>query len=102
VKADASAREAGRARDKRDRDASPRRDGSAKRSTGRDVGARELDVQRAESRIAELESLLADPALYEGGAESARRAASLSTDLAAARAELDAAMERWLAVADGG
>ena len=101
-RAEASARDSGRARDKRDRDALPRADRAAKRSPRQDVGARELDVQRAESRIAELESLLADPALYEGGAESARRAASLSNDLAAARAELDAAMERWLAVAEGG
>src|SRR5207342_1442371 len=41
---------------------------SLRRTAERDAAAREKDVHRLEAKISELEALLADPALYGGGA----------------------------------
>jgi ATP-binding cassette, subfamily F, member 3 len=93
-----SSREAERRRGTRE----PRRDGKAVGRGQRDAEAREQEVQAAEARVAQLEAALADGTLYDGSAGGARRAGGLTTELAAARAALDAAMERWLASVDGG
>jgi len=55
----------------------------------------EQQAVRAESRVKELETALADSALYRGDAEGANRAAGLARDLAAARAVLDEALAAW-------
>ncbi|HSJ64199.1 MAG TPA: ABC-F family ATP-binding cassette domain-containing protein [Gemmatimonadaceae bacterium] len=98
------AREASSSRevDRRGGTRAPRRDGKAAARAKRDAEQREQDVQDAEARVAELEAALADGTLYDGSAEGARRAGGLTTQLAEARAALDAAMERWLASVDGG
>jgi ATP-binding cassette subfamily F protein 3 len=96
AKSDGTNRTAGRTRDKRDA-AARRGDDARTRAAKRDAEARERDVQAAEARVAELESALADAALYDGSADGARRAGTLNAELAAARAVLEQAMERWLA-----
>jgi hypothetical protein len=49
----------------------------------------------AESRVNELETMLADETLYQGDAEGAKRAAGLGRDLAAARAAREEALREW-------
>ncbi len=74
----------------------PRRDVSVSAESVR--RRREEAEQRAvaaESRVRELETALADGALYQGDAEGASRAAGLARDLAAARAALDEALAAW-------
>jgi ATP-binding cassette subfamily F protein 3 len=92
-------RDTPRARGKRDAD-SRRGDDASKRAARREAEARELEVHAAEARVVELEAALADSALYDGSAESARKAGTLNTELAAARSALEQAMERWLASTD--
>ena len=65
------------------------------RAARREVEAREQAVHAAEARIGELERALADPALYQGGADGAREAGRLSVELDSARRALDAALVRW-------
>jgi ATP-binding cassette subfamily F protein 3 len=65
------------------------------RAARREVEAREQAVHAAEARIGELERALADPALYQGGADGAREAGRLSVELDRARRALDAALVRW-------
>ncbi|MNC95018.1 hypothetical protein D3C83_120230 [compost metagenome] len=48
----------------------------------------------------ELEEELADPALYSGDPEKAKRAGQLDKQLAKVRAELDAAMAAWAEVSE--
>ena len=61
----------------------------------RDAEERERAVQVAETKVAELELTLANPALY-GDADGARKAGSLNTQLEVERRELELAMERWV------
>ena len=84
--ADASARRASKSR--RDND-------QALREAKREAARRESEVHRLEARVADLESAVADPSLYDGSAESARRAAALDRELRSARGELDQAMAGW-------
>jgi ATP-binding cassette subfamily F protein 3 len=66
-----------------------------KARAGRELRALEEAVYAAEQPVSELEAALADPALYDGSAESARRAGDLTRRLAALRAELDRAIAEW-------
>jgi ATP-binding cassette subfamily F protein 3 len=68
----------------------------AKRRQKREAEQLERDVAAAEARVAALEAELADPALYAGSAEGARKAGALTKELDAARRALDALMERWI------
>ena len=51
--------------------------------------------RNAETRVADLEAKLANPALY-ADADGARRAGALNKELEAARRELEVAMEKWV------
>jgi ATP-binding cassette subfamily F protein 3 len=70
------------------------------RATRREATAREEEVHRLEARITELDTALADPALYEGAAEGARTAGRLDRELKATRRALDDAMARWTEAVD--
>ena len=52
-------------------------------------------MQRLEARVSDLQSQLEDPTLYAGGAEGARRAAKLDSELSRATKERDAALAKW-------
>ena len=67
----------------------------AERGARREAAAREREVHALEARIADLTAALANPALYDGGAEGARRAAGLDRELKEALRGLDQAMARW-------
>ena len=71
-----------------------------RRAARREVDAREQAVHAAEERIVALERALADPALYDGGADAAREAGRLSTALTEARRALDDALARWTEASD--
>jgi len=75
--------------------AAKRESQETRRAAQREAEAREQAVHAAEARIGELERALADPALYEGGAEGAREAGRLSVELDRARRALDDALVRW-------
>jgi ATP-binding cassette, subfamily F, member 3 len=75
--------------------AAKRESQESQRAARREVEAREQAVHAAEARIGELERALADPALYQGGADGAREAGRLSVELDRARRALDAALVRW-------
>ena len=60
----------------------------------------ERAAARCETRVSELEKKLADPDLYDGSAEAARRAAALDKELAQARRALDDALASWAEVAE--
>lgn len=67
----------------------------ARRRATRDAQAREKEAEEAEAQVAVLERQLADPALYNGTAEAARKAGELKAALAEARRLHNAALERW-------
>jgi ATP-binding cassette subfamily F protein 3 len=71
-----------------------------RRSARREAESLELAVHAAESRIAELERALADPALYDGGANGAREAGRLNAELTKVRRALDDALARWTEASD--
>ncbi len=77
-----------------------RSDETARRQATREAEAREKDVHLAEQEIARLEQQLADPKLYDGTADAARKAGDLKTALATARRAHDAAIERWTQAMD--
>ncbi len=56
----------------------------------------EREVAVCEQRVEASRSLLQDPALYDGSAAAARRAAELTRALKDAEAALDGAMHRWV------
>jgi ATP-binding cassette subfamily F protein 3 len=101
AKADAEAADARRAAEKvraKRNEASQEDDHAARRARKRAAEDAERSVQRHEAHVAELESQLADPDLYDGSAEKARTAAALTQQLDAARRALDAAMAAWAEV----
>jgi len=71
-----------------------------RRSARRVAESLEQAVHAAEARIAELERALADPALYDGGADGAREAGRLSAELTKARRALDDTLVRWTEASD--
>jgi ATP-binding cassette, subfamily F, member 3 len=75
--------------------AAKRESQETRRAAQREAEAREQAVHAAEARVGELERALADPALYEGGADGAREAGRLSVELDRARRALDDALVRW-------
>jgi ATP-binding cassette subfamily F protein 3 len=75
-------------------------DGGGARQAKRTAAASEQEGRRLDARVAELEHQLADPALYAGGADGARRAAQIDMELRAVIKERDAALARWAAAAE--
>jgi hypothetical protein len=71
-----------------------------RRSARREAESLEQAVHGAEARIGELERALADPGLYEGGANGAREAGRLNAELTKARRALDDALARWTEASD--
>ena len=67
----------------------------AQRATRREAAAREGEDHRLEARVRELTVAVADPALYAGAAEGARKAGRLDRELKEAKRALDDAMARW-------
>jgi len=59
------------------------------------VQTAELDVEKAEARVAAIEAQLADGDLYDGTAEGTLRATELGRALDEARAALDEAIAAW-------
>jgi len=57
-------------------------------------------VHRLEAKISELEALLADPALYGGGADGTKKAKKIDSELREARREHDDALNRWTAAVE--
>lgn len=66
-----------------------------RRAAKRAMESAEQSVAVAEARVHELERTLADPGLYDGSADAARRAAGLTRDLVAARKAHDEALSIW-------
>jgi len=75
-----------------ERDQAARR---ARREAEAAVSAAERDVSACEARVGACRAELQDPALYDGTAAAARRAAELTRALKDAVAALDGAMHRW-------
>jgi ATP-binding cassette subfamily F protein 3 len=73
---------------------------AARRNAKRAVESAEQAVSAAEERVQELEAALADPALYDGTGEGARRAGDITRELQAARAAHDAALAVWAEAAE--
>jgi len=82
----------------------PARTESRRKADGRDAarkrGALEADVAALENRIADLETQLTAPSLYDGSGKGAADAAALGRELAETQARLDAAMSTWSELAD--
>ena len=70
------------------------------RDARRAVESSEAEVQQLEARVADLQGQVADPALYNGGADGARRAAKLGAELKRAVSDRDAALARWAEAVD--
>ena len=97
-RADADAAEARRVqeRERAKRNADTQEgDHAGRRARKRAADDAERSVARHEARIAQIEGQLADPELYDGSAEAARKAGSLDQELAKARRALDDAMAAW-------
>ena len=77
-----------------------RKAAAARRETQERAESLEHAVHAAEARIRELERALADPALYDGGANGAREAGRLNAELIKARQALDDALARWTEASD--
>lgn len=76
-------------------------DHAARRARKRAAENAEQMVARCEARIAELERELADPDLYDGSAQAARKAGQLDQQLAKARRALEDAMAAWAEATEG-
>jgi ATP-binding cassette subfamily F protein 3 len=76
-----------------DKDQAARRE---KRRAAEALRASEQAVHDCEARVESCRAELQDPALYDGSAAAARRAAELKRTLKDAEAALDGAMQRWL------
>ena len=72
----------------------------SRRVAKREAEALEQAVHAAELQIAELERALADPTLYDRGADGAREAGRLNAELFKARQILDEALARWTEASD--
>jgi ATP-binding cassette, subfamily F, member 3 len=72
----------------------------ARRAAKREALDLEQAVHAAEARISELERALADPVLYDRGADGAREAGRLNAELTKARQALDDALVRWTEASD--
>jgi ATP-binding cassette subfamily F protein 3 len=70
-------------------------DHAAKKARQRAAEDAERAVARCEARVQELENELANPDLYDGSADAARKAGKLDQELTRARKELDDAMGEW-------
>lgn len=68
---------------------------TARRTARKAVEEAEREVQRLERQVAGLRAQLADPALYDGSSQKAKRAGMLDKELAGALRALDQAMARW-------
>jgi ATP-binding cassette subfamily F protein 3 len=99
VAREAEARDAARAQTRKSSDAK-KGEGDAVRSARRSLESLEQQVQQLEVRIEELQQQLADPSLYDSGADGARRAARIDTDLRAAQREHDNVVARWSAAVE--
>jgi ATP-binding cassette subfamily F protein 3 len=100
-RAEAEALEARKAKEKeqsRKNAVAQESDHADRRARKRAAEEAEKAVARTEARVKQLEDELADPALYSGDPDSAKRAGQLDKQLAKARAELDAAMAAWVEV----
>ncbi|MBI2408355.1 MAG: ABC-F family ATP-binding cassette domain-containing protein [Gemmatimonadetes bacterium] len=75
---------------------------AARRDRRRAVATAERDVAAAERRVEECRAELQDPALYDGSAAAARRAADLTRAVKDAEAALDGAMHRWMELTAAG
>lgn len=75
--------------------AARKEEADGERAARRVAAAREREVHRLEARIAELTTELADPTLYVGAAEGARKAGRLDRELKEAKRALDDALARW-------
>jgi ATP-binding cassette subfamily F protein 3 len=69
--------------------------GTSRRAARQKAETAEREANSADAAVRELESACADPALYDGGAEGARRAADLTRKLSGARKAAEAAMRAW-------
>jgi ATP-binding cassette subfamily F protein 3 len=76
-------------------------DQAAKRAKKRAAEDAEQAANRWEKRVAELEAQLADPDLYDGSSEAAKKAAALDQELAKARRSLDEALAAWAETTEG-
>jgi exonuclease VII small subunit len=72
-----------------------KREGRAPSARPARAAAREEEVHRLEDQIAELEAAIADPALYDGGAEGGPRCGAPGSGAQGGEAGLDQAMARW-------
>ncbi len=70
-------------------------DHAARRARKRSAEDAEKAASRWETRVAEIESQLADPDIYDGSSDAARRAGELDQELAKARKALDEALAAW-------
>ncbi len=98
ARAEAAEAEARKAKDKqkaKKNTATQDDDHAEKRARKRASEDAENAAARWEQRVTELEAQLADPDLYDGSSEAAKRAASLDQELAKARRALDDALAAW-------
>ena len=70
------------------------------RAARRAAADAEAEAQALDARVAELERDLADPALYDGGAGGAKKAAALNAELKRALRDHEAAFLRWSTAAE--
>jgi len=90
---DAEKKQATRNASVQERDQAARR---ARRDAEATAKAAEREVSACEARVEQYRAELQDPALYDGSAAAARRAADLTRALKDAEASLDGAMHRWV------
>jgi ATP-binding cassette subfamily F protein 3 len=67
----------------------------AHRNARRAAETGEREVHRLEAKIGEYETLVADPALYDGSGDGARRAGQLDQEIKSLRVQLDRALALW-------
>jgi ATP-binding cassette subfamily F protein 3 len=77
-----------------------RSEGDGLRTARLAVDALEQGVHAREAEVERLRSELAEPTLYDGSSDAARKAAMLQRQLAAAQRVLDTALERWTSAAE--
>jgi len=80
--------------------ASRREDAAGRRAARRAVAELEMEAERLEGEIARREHALQDSRLYAEGAEGAREAQRLDTELRELRSSLEETLERWARAAE--